>query len=67
MKTTVSEKGQITIPKLIRDSLGLNQGTIIEFEVANSKLIGKKVVTTDKFTAWPVKVNYLSVNLLTII
>ena len=52
MKTTVSEKGQITIPKLIRDLLGLNQGTIIDFEVSNSKLIGKKVVTTDKFTAW---------------
>jgi len=32
--------------------LGLNQGTIIDFEVSNSKLIGKKVVTTDKFTAW---------------
>jgi len=52
MKTTVSEKGQITIPKLIRDLLGLNQGTIIDFEVSHSKLVGRKIVTTDKISAW---------------
>ena len=52
MKTIVSEKGQITIPKLIRDMLGLNQGTIIDFEVSQSKLVGKKIVTTDNFSVW---------------
>ncbi len=52
MKTIVSEKGQITIPKMIRDLMGLNQGSIIDFEVSQSKLVGKKIVTTDKFSAW---------------
>jgi AbrB family looped-hinge helix DNA binding protein len=32
MRTTVSEKGQITIPKPLRDSLALVPGTELEFE-----------------------------------
>ncbi len=52
MKTIVSEKGQITIPKPIRDMLGLNQGSVIDFEVSQSTLVGKKVVTTDTFSGW---------------
>lgn len=47
MKTTVSEKGQITIPKRLRDRLGLRPGTILEFEEAEGKLVGRKLVTAD--------------------
>jgi AbrB family looped-hinge helix DNA binding protein len=43
MKTTVSEKGQITIPKRLRDRLGLRPGTIIDFEEANGRLVGSKL------------------------
>lgn len=32
MTTTVTTKGQVTIPKLIRDLLGLKAGSEIEFE-----------------------------------
>jgi antitoxin PrlF len=42
MKTTVSEKGQVTIPKAIRDKLGLRPGTILDFDAIESKLIGVK-------------------------
>lgn len=31
----VSEKGQITIPKEIRDALGIGAGSEVEFEVAS--------------------------------
>jgi antitoxin PrlF len=47
MKTTVSEKGQITIPKRLRDRLGLRPGTIIDFEEADGRLIGRKLVPVD--------------------
>jgi AbrB family looped-hinge helix DNA binding protein len=47
MKTTVSEKGQITIPKRLRDRLGLRPGTILEFEEANGRLVGRKLGPVD--------------------
>jgi AbrB family looped-hinge helix DNA binding protein len=47
MKTTVSEKGQITIPKRLRDRLGLRPGTVLDFEEANGKLIGRKLAPAD--------------------
>ena len=47
MKTTVSEKGQITIPKRLRDRLGLRPGTVLDFEDANGRLVGRKLVPAD--------------------
>jgi AbrB family looped-hinge helix DNA binding protein len=34
MATTVTSKGQVTIPKPVRDMLGITAGTEVEFEVA---------------------------------
>lgn len=51
MKTTVSEKGQITIPKRLRDRLGLRPGTVLDFEEADGRLIGSKLVTVDHLDA----------------
>ena len=42
MKTTVSEKGQITIPKAVRTKLGLRAGTVLELEAERGRLIGRK-------------------------
>jgi antitoxin PrlF len=47
MKTTVSEKGQITIPKRLRDRLGLRPGTVLDFEEADGRLIGRRLVPVD--------------------
>ena len=47
MKTTVSEKGQVTIPKRLRDRLGLRPGTILDFEESDGRLIGRKLVRAD--------------------
>ena len=35
MATTVTRKGQVTVPKRIRDALGINPGTQVAFEVNN--------------------------------
>lgn len=42
MKAVLSEKGQVTIPKDIREKLGLVAGQVIHFETARGLLIGKK-------------------------
>jgi AbrB family looped-hinge helix DNA binding protein len=44
MEGIVSEKGQVTIPKKLRDILGLNKGRVIDFEAKNGLLIGRKKV-----------------------
>jgi antitoxin PrlF len=45
MKAVVSEKGQVTLPKPIRDTLGIRTGTVIEFTTSGGKLVGKKVAS----------------------
>jgi antitoxin PrlF len=52
MKTTVSEKGQITIPKAIRDKLGLRPGTVLDFTAAEGRLIGVKKDPEDRIGRW---------------
>jgi AbrB family looped-hinge helix DNA binding protein len=52
MKSAVSEKGQVTIPKAVRDRLGLRPGTLIEFRAEEGRLIGVKAVVEDVFRKW---------------
>ena len=47
MNTVVSEKGQVTIPKPLRDSLGLVPGTELEFEERDGTLVARRVVRED--------------------
>ncbi len=50
MKTIVSEKGQVTIPKKLRESLGILPGDVIEFhEEEGGRLVGKRVLADDPF------------------
>jgi AbrB family looped-hinge helix DNA binding protein len=49
MKAVVSEKGQVTIPKRLRDSLGIKPGDVIEFEEEpDGRLVGRKVAPADR-------------------
>ena len=43
MKAKVAERGQVTIPKALRNKLGLAPGTTLEFEAKDGKLIAVKV------------------------
>ncbi len=52
MKSVVSEKGQVTIPKACRDRLGLRPGTILDFETRDGKLIAAKLQGEDVFRKW---------------
>ena len=52
MKSIVSPKGQVTIPKRVRDRLGLRPGTVLSFEAVGGKLIGQKTDTADPFSRW---------------
>ena len=49
MKAVVSEKGQVTIPKKLRDRLGIRRGQVLEFETRDGFLIGRKAETEDPF------------------
>jgi AbrB family looped-hinge helix DNA binding protein len=52
MKRVVSEKGQVTIPKAIREKLGLRPGTLLEFRAEGGRLVGTKAVAEDVFRKW---------------
>ena len=52
MKTIVSEKGQITIPKAIRENLGIVPGTVLEVENIEGKLVAVKREPIDPFQKW---------------
>jgi antitoxin PrlF len=44
MRSTVTEKGQVTIPKPIRDRLGIRPGEVLEFgEHPDGGVVARKV------------------------
>ncbi len=47
MKAVVSEKGQVTIPKPLRDRLGIKAGQELEFVEERGRLVATKASTTD--------------------
>ena len=49
MKTTVSEKGQITIPKPLRVRLGLGKGEVLEVREERGRIVMTKSTSTSPF------------------
>jgi AbrB family looped-hinge helix DNA binding protein len=47
MKATVAERGQVTIPKILRDKLGIRPGTRLDFKDDRGKLVAVKVGDED--------------------
>ena len=47
MKATVTSKGQVTIPKALRDQLGIHQGAILEFREERGRLVCERQVADD--------------------
>ncbi len=44
MQATVAERGQITLPKAVRDALGLKKGTQLKVELEGSRIVLRKSV-----------------------
>jgi antitoxin PrlF len=51
MKSVVSERGQVTIPKALRDRLGIRAGEVLDFEEDHGRLVGRKVAGGDPVDA----------------
>jgi len=52
MNAILSERGQVTIPKPIRDDLGLHAGSILEFTEEDGRILLTKVIQDDPISAW---------------
>ena len=44
MEATVAERGQITLPKAVRDALGLSKGTKLKVELEGGRIVLRKEV-----------------------
>jgi antitoxin PrlF len=44
MEATVAERGQITLPKAVRDALGLTKGTKLKVEIEGGRIVMRKDV-----------------------
>jgi len=51
MKAKVAERGQVTIPKRIRDQLGIRKGTVLDFREEKGRIIARKAGTSDPVSA----------------
>ena len=47
MKSRVAERGQVTIPKALRDRLGVLPGTTLEFSEDHGRLVAVKSTPAD--------------------
>jgi AbrB family looped-hinge helix DNA binding protein len=52
MKTVVSERGQITLPKAVRTALGIRAGTILNVAVVDGRITISKREEVDPVRAW---------------
>jgi AbrB family looped-hinge helix DNA binding protein len=51
-RTRLTSKGQLTVPKSIRDRLGLEPGDEIEIAEDDGKFVLRKVVEESPFEKW---------------
>ncbi len=51
MKTRVSERGQITIPKAVRESLGIRPGQVLEVREQDGAVVACKAAMVDPLEA----------------
>lgn len=48
----VTQKGQVTIPKAVREDMGLHPGDEVSFEETDEGYVLRKDVTDDPFERW---------------
>lgn len=47
MRAVVAERGQVTIPKALRERLGITPKTVLDFREENGTLVAEKVPIAD--------------------
>jgi antitoxin PrlF len=57
LTNNITSKGQITIPKKVRDELGLLPGTQVEFEKKGNSFVLRKKSNPQHWLKWAGKVN----------
>jgi AbrB family looped-hinge helix DNA binding protein len=55
----ITSKGQVTIPKSVREMLGVRPGESIGFEEKNGALLITKVIAESPFNKWMGKLTHL--------
>ena len=51
MRAVVSERGQITIPLALRESLGIRAGAVLDFTLEQGRLVAVKQMASDPVDA----------------
>lgn len=51
MESRVGERGQVTIPKELRESLGIRPGQVVEFSEERGRLVIRKAMSVDPVEA----------------
>lgn len=49
---TVTSKGQVTLPKRVRDALGIEPGSEVDFDVEEGRAVMRKRVSVEAFVEW---------------
>ena len=52
MKSRVTERGQVTIPKKLRDRLGIRPGQTVDFRQEEGRIVLTKGASVDPLDAW---------------
>ncbi len=52
MNAILSEKGQVTIPKAIRDGMGLMAGSVLDFAEEDGRIVVRKVLEENPISKW---------------
>lgn len=47
MKAVVADRGQVTIPKVLRQRLGIRPRTVLDFREENGMLVARKAAEND--------------------
>jgi antitoxin PrlF len=50
--STVTSRGRVTLPKHVRDALGIEPGTEVEFELEEGRAVMRKRVPTQAPAEW---------------
>ena len=48
----MTSKGQVTLPKAVRDALGLKPGSEVEFVIDQNRLVLRRQLPPDRFERW---------------